>query len=121
MNDRQCPNCMVSILNPVVNHVNVWWCDECGTLLVGSEECGNKITRVTRVEQLNRAGRCREVLKEWVSKQGHDRCWYYPDLFNQLCKILCVDAPIHLNRPSRKEFEFGCERFQDEEYREVPE
>lgn len=27
------------------------------------------------------------VVQEWLNKQGHDRCWYYPELFFQLADI----------------------------------
>ena len=60
--------------------------------------------------------KCRNALKDWVGKQGHDRCWYYPEIFNRLCDILGVKASDHRNLPPRAEFEQGCRRYQNEEY-----
>lgn len=55
------------------------------------------------------------ILEMWTSRQSHDRCWYYPDVFRQLCNIFDVAAPPqHL--PPRPEFEEGCRRFQREQY-----
>ena len=58
----------------------------------------------------------REVLQSWVDKQGHDRCWYYPDLFNKLCKILKVKPTKKPSLPSLEEFKKGCCKYQSEEY-----
>ncbi|MBI2666715.1 hypothetical protein HYX13_03830 [Candidatus Woesearchaeota archaeon] len=58
----------------------------------------------------------REALQQWVDQQGHDRCWYYPDIFNRLVKILGVKASKNPELPPRKEFERGCQRYQEEEY-----
>lgn len=29
----------------------------------------------------------KKIIQEWLDKQGHDRCWYYPDLFMKLAVI----------------------------------
>lgn len=59
--------------------------------------------------------RIKETIQEWANKQGHDRCWYYPDLFKHLADILDMDIqPGQL--PPRKEFEQGCLKYQNEEY-----
>lgn len=56
-------------------------------------------------------------LINWVSKQGHDRCWYYPEIFQSLAASLGVPLIVrNPSLPSRKEFEAGCKRYQDEEY-----
>lgn len=62
--------------------------------------------------------KCKEaeaIIQEWANKQGHDRCWYYPDLFRRLAVVFELDlqpGPL----PPRKEFEEGCRRYQCEEY-----
>lgn len=62
--------------------------------------------------------RARAILQEWVEKQGHDRCWYYPDLFKELAEILEVPLTIDPKLPPLDEFKNGCERYQQEEYKE---
>lgn len=55
------------------------------------------------------------ALQRWIRKQEHDKCWYYPEIFLELCDILGVDATQHPTMP-RTEFELGCLRFTDELY-----
>lgn len=63
-----------------------------------------------------RCKQARAVLARWTTQQGHDRCWYYPDLFRQLAETLGVELPPPAGLPPRAEFEAGCRRYQDEEY-----
>jgi hypothetical protein len=58
----------------------------------------------------------RAVLREWLDKQGHDRCHYYPEIFNELSQLFGLKATKEAALPPRKEFEAGCARFADEEY-----
>jgi len=60
--------------------------------------------------------KAKEVIQEWVDKQGHDRCWYYPELFRKLAEILEVKPTKNPSLPSLEEFKKGCERYQEEEY-----
>jgi len=64
-------------------------------------------------EKLERA---KSVIQEWMDKQGHDRCWYYPDLFMKLAEIFDVKPSKEPNLPPLQEFKKGCERYQKEEY-----
>ncbi len=59
----------------------------------------------------------RAVLQRWVDAQGHDRCWYYPELFTELVRIYDVVPSREPSLPKRDEFERGCKRYQEEEYR----
>ena len=59
----------------------------------------------------------REILSDWVNKQGHERCWYYPDLFKQLAEVLDVKISKEPRLPPIEEFEEGCRRYQMEEYK----
>ncbi len=61
----------------------------------------------------------KEVIQEWVNKQGHDRCWYYPELFKELIKILDVKPSKEPKLPPINEFKKGCERYQEEEYKDI--
>jgi hypothetical protein len=57
------------------------------------------------------------VVEEWVGKQGHDQCHYYPDLFRRICEILKVPIdPAIMNLPPRAEFRQGCNKFEGELY-----
>jgi hypothetical protein len=56
------------------------------------------------------------IIKEWSDKQGHDRCWYYPDLFTKLASLFKLSLKVKPSLPPRHEFEEGCKRYQDEEY-----
>lgn len=58
----------------------------------------------------------RSILIEWINQQGHDRCWYYPDVFDQLCLLLGVKKPERPVLPPRPEFEEGCRRYQLAQY-----
>lgn len=56
------------------------------------------------------------ALQDWIDKQGHDRCWYYPEIFRKLCDILEVKQTVECRLPERSEFVNGCKQYQDEEY-----
>lgn len=59
----------------------------------------------------------KELLQAWVDKQGHDRCWYYPEIFIAIARELDVDISEMPILPPRCEFEEGCRRYQDEQYK----
>lgn len=61
--------------------------------------------------------RIREILIEWQSKQGHDQCWYYPELFRRLCEELDVECRQPELPREKAEFDRGCDTFSDEVYR----
>ena len=50
------------------------------------------------------------IVQEWVDKQGHDRCWYYPALFRKLVEILEINSNKESSLPPLEEFKKGCER-----------
>jgi len=58
----------------------------------------------------------KQIVQTWLDEQGHDRCWYYPDLFLKLVKLFGLSPKLEPKLPPRKEFEAGCARYQDEEY-----
>ncbi len=60
----------------------------------------------------------RQVLEEWQGKKGHNRCWYYPELFNKLRGIFNVERSSQPELPPLEEFREGCRRYQAEEYGE---
>lgn len=59
----------------------------------------------------------REALQSWVDKQGHEQCWYYPEIFRELCEILEVEARRSPNLPPIEEFNVGCARYRNEIYK----
>ena len=59
----------------------------------------------------------KSVIQDWVDKQSHDRCWYYPDLFKKLADIFEITSTKEPSLPPLEEFKKGCERYQKEEYR----
>lgn len=58
----------------------------------------------------------KRILQTWLDKQGHDRCWYYPDLFRELVKLFELESVKPAGLPSLAEFQEGCKRYQAEEY-----
>lgn len=58
----------------------------------------------------------RAVIQEWVDKQGHERCWYYPELFNRLVGVLGITVNVPPQLPSLTEFQAGCKKYQEEQY-----
>ena len=54
------------------------------------------------------------ILAEWTSKQGHDKCHYHQDLFVRLAALYDVTIPEHQKGlPSRCEFEEGYRVYQN--------
>jgi hypothetical protein len=64
---------------------------------------------MTKEEQI------KSIMLEWINKQSHDKCWYYPELFNRICEVLEIDAKQLPDIP-REVFQGGCRRFTDELY-----
>lgn len=57
------------------------------------------------------------IVEHWISQQGHDRCWYYPDLFRRIAQAVGIStSTLPDSLPPRCEFEAGCRRYQEEEY-----
>ncbi|HLC55822.1 MAG TPA: hypothetical protein VJJ23_01150 [Candidatus Nanoarchaeia archaeon] len=71
------------------------------------------------MDDKERLQKVKQVIQEWMNKQGHDRCWYYPELFNELIKILDIKPSKEPSLPPLKEFKKGCERYQEEEYKNI--
>lgn len=62
------------------------------------------------------AVKTKEILQFWVDQQGHNRCWYYPELFKQLVDLYGIELTVNPSLPPRHEFEEGCRRYQSEEF-----
>lgn len=61
-------------------------------------------------------GKIHRLLQDWLDKQGHDRCWYYPEIFTELAQALNLRGVKPPQLPSLAEFKAGCERYQREQY-----
>jgi len=62
------------------------------------------------------ASEVRQIVQSWLDKQGHDRCWYYPEIFTELARALNLRGVKPPQLPSLAEFKAGCERYQREQY-----
>lgn len=58
----------------------------------------------------------RALIESWAAKQGHDRCWYYPEIFLELAKAVGLEIGLDPKLPPRAEFEEGCRKYQCEQY-----
>lgn len=58
----------------------------------------------------------KQLIQSWIDKQGHDRCWYYPEIFEKLIAIYDIKSTISTNLPSRSEFREGCLLFEEQQY-----
>jgi hypothetical protein len=64
---------------------------------------------MTDLEKLAAIKAC---IQEWNDKSGHDRCWYYPDIFQKIATIAGVTLSQQAVLPTRKEFE----QYQDDQF-----
>jgi hypothetical protein len=64
----------------------------------------------------NQDAQARSILQEWVDQQGHNRCWYYPDLFRRLCDLYGIKPTVEPHLPPEEEFKAGCDKYRGEEY-----
>ena len=96
-----CPKCKQEMRPTGFDHDETLYCHDCGTCF---DKKGNIPYKLYTIKNL---------VEDWIGKQGHDSCWYYPDIFKSICNELGIEwkEPI---LPSRQEFERGCCKFQDE-------
>lgn len=57
--------------------------------------------------------RVRRAIREWDSKQSHDRCHYYPEIFAEIVGVELTNEPY---LPTREQLEEGCKRFAEQQY-----
>jgi len=69
------------------------------------------------MNDLEKLDEVKKIIQEWIDKQGHDRCWYYPELFKKLIDLLGIKLSGDPKLPPLDEFKFGCEKYQQEEYK----
>jgi hypothetical protein len=56
-----------------------------------------------------------ELVRSWASKQGHDVCWFYPEIFEEIAVALGV-VFVPPNLPPRREFRSGCRIYEEQVY-----
>jgi hypothetical protein len=57
----------------------------------------------------------KDELQNWIDKQGHNKCWYYPEIFRRLCDLLNVKPSVAPYIPTEDEFIPECKRYYQEE------
>lgn len=57
----------------------------------------------------------KKILQEWLDQTGHNKCWYYPELFMKLCELYGLMTKVP-ELPPLTEFKAGCEQYQKEVY-----
>lgn len=68
------------------------------------------------LKEQNKIKEIEKLLIEWDTKQNHDACWYYPEIFKKIGKVLGLNLKGGFVYISKDEFCSGCKRFQDEHY-----
>jgi hypothetical protein len=61
----------------------------------------------------------KSIVEEWINKQGHDKCWYYPDLFHKLIKELNIKLSLDQlveKLPTKEGFKAGCDKYIQETF-----
>lgn len=54
----------------------------------------------------------RAAVLAWANKQGHDQCWYYPEIFMTIAGILDIPLQIKPELPPRREFREQCQQWE---------
>lgn len=65
-----------------------------------------------QMEDGEKLNRIKLEIELWAGQQGHDSCWYYPDVFNRVAELAGANVRAPLGLPSREEFETGCRKYQ---------
>lgn len=65
---------------------------------------------------MDKLDKIKKLIEDWINKQGHNRCWFYPEIFNKICEELGIQQVAPSCLPSRSDFEEGCRRYQNEQY-----
>lgn len=50
----------------------------------------NELILKKEISSLDLIDTIKNLLSEWIHKQSHNRCWYYPDIFNKICELLDI-------------------------------
>lgn len=58
----------------------------------------------------------KNVIREWDEKRGHERCWYFPELFKKIADIVGVELMNGPYVPTPEQAARGCERYWKEQF-----
>lgn len=72
---------------------------------------------MSELEAKAKLERIEKSVREWVGKQGHDKCHYYPEIFRKIAETLGIEY-VEPNLPPREEFRIFCQRYEREIYGE---
>lgn len=67
--------------------------------------------------QNNKLDLIKNEVQAWLDKQGHDQCWFYPEILQKIVDILEIKATIDPNLPTEEQFKEGCKVFCLEKYK----
>lgn len=59
----------------------------------------------------------RNAVREWIGQRGHEACWYYPEIFLKIGKLLGIEDVPQAPLVTREEFVAGCTKFAEELYK----
>lgn len=57
----------------------------------------------------------KQAVQAWINKQGHNACWFYPEIFGYIAGTLGLSYP-DMHMPSEQDFQDGCKRFTKQIY-----
>lgn len=80
------------------------------------KNCKHPDMEAELVKSLKMLSEIERLVRDWRDKQGHQACWYYPEIFREICKVLGVECHL-VPSMSRECFRAGCERYMDEVYK----
>lgn len=43
----------------------------------------------------------RLIIENWATQQGHDRCWYYPEVFREIAELVGAKISFPPGLPPR--------------------
>ncbi len=58
----------------------------------------------------------KKILQELANRQGHNKCWYNPEVIKELLELYEIKPTVSPNLPSPEEFAQGCFNYQKELY-----
>lgn len=65
------------------------------------------------MDDAERARLVRDAVERWAGQQGHNQCWFYPDIFKEIAVIVDARLNAESNLPSLEEFlgRRGCRKY----------
>lgn len=67
-------------------------------------------------EDFLKLAKIKSLIENWDSKQEHDACHYYPEIFREIAEICGAFLKNQHGLPPREEFHKGCNKYTNEVY-----